>query len=253
VSAKARKIIGLDNQQGRFLVMPHKKMEQTHPDFPHGVNAGYSRGCKCAECKLAHSLDVKKNYLKNHPEPKRCYKKHGGDVSHPDFPHGLFSGYIAGCRCEKCLYVRRNYNLSYGRTKRCPGTIGGIKKAAYNAVYRKSKKGLVSSRKGNATRAARKRNAIIGLNAEEQKLILRIYEKCPIGFEVDHIIPLACGGSHTSNNLQYLPMSVNRRKNKRLDLDVSSYVVRWQEILEVPSTIIPLRGVELSSSKHTGP
>lgn len=45
-----------------------------------------------------------------------------------------------------------------------------------------------------------------------------IYANCPEGFEVDHIVPLqgvdVCG-LHCENNLQYLPMSVNRSKSNK--------------------------------------
>ena len=35
--------------------------------------------------------------------------------------------------------------------------------------------------------------------------------RCP-GYEVDHIVPLACGGADASSNMQWLTREANRRK-----------------------------------------
>ena len=49
------------------------------------------------------------------------------------------------------------------------------------------------------------------------KLIQSIYENCPQGHEVDHIIPISKGGLHHQDNLQYLPQSLNRQKGNKLN------------------------------------
>lgn len=222
--------------------MPKPKISTDHPEFPHGTNAGYGRGCKCADCKKAHSEDVGRNHLKNHPEPKAPYRKHGGDKAHADFPHGLNAGYVAGCRCEACAEVHRVEFTAYSRVYRAPGTPGGLKKLAANATFRKSAKGIASSRKGNATRAARMRGAQLAASIGDQALVRMIYANCPIGFEVDHIVPLSQGGDHLPANLQYLPLRINRQKRDRLDFEAAEHAIAWQSILlDVPSTIIPLR------------
>lgn len=38
--------------------------------------------------------------------------KHGRDVNHPEFPHGEFRGYRAGCRCLPCKRAKADYNLA---------------------------------------------------------------------------------------------------------------------------------------------
>ena len=48
------------------------------------------------------------------------------------------------------------------------------------------------------------------------KMIQQIYEDCPTGYEVDHIVPVSKGGLHHQSNLQYLPRSENRRKGNKL-------------------------------------
>ena len=53
---------------------------------------------------------------------------------------------------------------------------------------------------------------------ENLSIIKEFYSKCPIGYEVDHIIPLNgknVSGLHTITNLQYLKASENRRKSNK--------------------------------------
>jgi len=49
------------------------------------------------------------------------------------------------------------------------------------------------------------------------KLMQEIYENCPEGHEVDHIIPIAKGGPHHQDNLQYLTRNENRTKSDKLN------------------------------------
>lgn len=50
----------------------------------------------------------------------------------------------------------------------------------------------------------------------DQELINLIYEECPEGYEVDHIIPLSSNsvcGLHCPDNFQYLTSSQNKQKS----------------------------------------
>ena len=88
-------------------------------------------------------------------------------------------------------------------------------------------------RKLNAHRvhAYRARKMSATCPTADLKLIRKIIESCPKGYDVDHIVSLSKGGLHHQDNLQYLPASENRRKGNR-DVYDESLVVRWQDILK---------------------
>lgn len=55
----------------------------------------------------------------------------------------------------------------------------------------------------------------------DDKKIKEIYDKCPQGYEVDHIIPLQgklVSGLHVENNLQYLTIEENRDKWNKYEI-----------------------------------
>jgi hypothetical protein len=82
----------------------------------------------------------------------------------------------------------------------------------------------------SAVQAYRARKYSATPPSTDRKLINKIYEMCPTGYEVDHIIALAEGGPHHEDNLQYLPASVNRKKNRTQNYDRNS-IIRWQDTL----------------------
>ena len=75
---------------------------------------------------------------------------------------------------------------------------------------------------------ARLRNAIP--EDSDLSLIRKIYENCPEGYHVDHIIALASGGQHHQDNLQYLPISENCKKGKGNNYD-GSLAIDWRTLI----------------------
>lgn len=75
---------------------------------------------------------------------------------------------------------------------------------------------------------ARKYNAIT--ESSDLQLIKKIYENCPEGYHVDHIVALAAGGKHHQDNLQYLEISENCRKGKRSEYDKSKSL-DWKKFI----------------------
>ncbi len=80
----------------------------------------------------------------------------------------------------------------------------------------------------NAYRA-KKRNATP--DDADMKLIREIYDHCPIGYEVDHIVPLSKGGLHHQDNLQYLPGLENRKKSNKTDY-ITSVALNWHDVIQ---------------------
>ncbi len=85
-----------------------------------------------------------------------------------------------------------------------------------NKCKRYQQNHLHKFREYEARRRATQNNATpLWVDVDELK---QIYSNCPIGYEVDHIVPIShlnvCG-LHIPNNLQYLPRSENRSKSNK--------------------------------------
>jgi hypothetical protein len=178
--------------------------------------------------------------------------KHGGNPSHPLFPH-RYTGYILGCRCAICTEANTEKQRTYVAVVNTPGSDFAVKQAAMKAAWKNTPKGRKSHKAAHVSHKAKLRTWIRHTRDEaEIALIARIYASCPAGYHVDHIIPITKGGWHKADNLQYLPAAVNLRKMTKLDYDVSDHVIRWQDVLGSPFNDYPHSGVGSSEPKHTG-
>ena len=102
-------------------------------------------------------------------------------------------------------------------------------KEAWNKKGRVSEQHKKARNKANVyAYRARLRNAIP--DDADLKLIQLIYEKCPDGYHVDHVVALAVDGKHHQDNLQYLPISENCRKGKN-GVYNKALALQWKEFI----------------------
>lgn len=79
--------------------------------------------------------------------------------------------------------------------------------------YSQSEKGKLARKRVVENRKERLAKACEGMTYYEWQRIKMFYENCPNGMCVDHIIPLAKGGKHHRDNLQYLKKDENAKKS----------------------------------------
>jgi HNH endonuclease len=101
-------------------------------------------------------------------------------------------------------------------------------KIFYSQEYKKKK------RQSTLKRFNKIREDLKLCSVEEKIEIKKFYFKCPLGYEIDHIVPLSKGGSHRMSNLQYLTKEQNRRKRDNLDWAIN-------EDLKTNFSLLPLR------------
>jgi hypothetical protein len=95
----------------------------------------------------------------------------------------------------------------------------------------------------------RKALQVSSTDLSQIELLTQIYLQCPEGYTVDHIIPLSKGGKHSPENLQYLTLSVNSKKGAKIDFDYSGHAIKWQDVLEKPSTVIESTPKKVEASR----
>jgi 5-methylcytosine-specific restriction endonuclease McrA len=125
-------------------------------------------------------------------------------------------GYDQKKFCSKsCSASYNNKNV----TRNKHGKNGHIVKKQYELILKKPRLTDRQKKRKNCERVMRyraRKYSQTPLDAD-LKLIKKIYENCPVGYEVDHIIPISRGGHHHQDNLQYLTRSQNASKGNKLN------------------------------------
>lgn len=117
-------------------------------------------------------------------------------------------------QCQQCGKLTTRHSPSTGRIRKfCSQKCS----SEYRKVFKTDEELKIHVRNRvrevSANYRARLRNQTP--DGVDRKAIREYYSKCPRGYEVDHIVPISKGGLHILENLQYLPMSENRRKGNR--------------------------------------
>lgn len=168
--------------------------------------------------------------------------KCGIEKSLEDFPKRKAGKCGRRTECRLCRnsyerkYFLKNPEKRLARRERCRqynqenGSSIAVRKSGY---YEENAETLKSYRRSYCKKNRPKCNALMAKRKaalltrtpkwSNLEKIAEIYQKCPKGHEVDHIIPLQgriVSGFHVPENLQYLPVSLNRRKKNQFPFDV---------------------------------
>lgn len=122
---------------------------------------------------------------------------------------------------SEILQQSKDYYVANLETARAVRALWRAENRAYAKVYgvryrlENPGKELEKSRRYQAA----KKNAVPKwLTKEHINEMIRIYDNCPEGYEVDHIVPLQgknVKGLHVPWNLQYLTIAENRKKSNK--------------------------------------
>lgn len=182
----------------------HKRM--------HGQSNGKSKKivCSCLITRKVMPYQNLEQYQKTLIGCKQCNK-----IFHPTTERKTFCNQSCSATYNNKIYVKRQKKEKSPKTPRA------------KKIYSEAE---IRARNVSSVQAYRQRKYSATPIDVDRKLIQTIYENCPAGYEVDHIIAISEGGPHHQDNLQYLPAIVNRKKNRYQNYDKDS-VLRWQDII----------------------
>ena len=151
------------------------------------------------------------NRIKNTPEYKEYKKSY--HLLRPD-PISLCNKFCLSCEAEKAID-------QFGVRK---GSKDGYREYCYDCRKNLAKSDYLRHKdryiwNARARQTGLKQACPVWLTKEQRIQLTEIYNNCPKGYDVDHIIPLkgktVCG-LHVPWNLRYLPELLNGRKYNKL-------------------------------------
>jgi hypothetical protein len=147
------------------------------------------------------------------------------DHADPDFPHGSYSGWKWGCRCAECVESYRGWHREWATAHRQKHPELLAKDREYKIGYRRTPEGKAVYAKANNKRHVAKKVT------DHKELIKAIYAVCPVGYQVDHIVPLSKGGLHHPGNMRYLPALLNKKKQSKIKFDCGGADLDWRNFV----------------------
>ena len=116
----------------------------------------------------------------------------------------------------RCLKCKNNVNSKYTKDNPQVHAKWQKKNSEHIRAYQREYYGP-KYKERNGVNAKRLRERTVYNDKIE---IAEFYRYCPLGYEVDHIVPLNgknVSGLHTMSNLQYLSTTENRRKSNKFN------------------------------------
>ena len=182
----------------------HKRM--------HGQSNGISKKIMCS-CLITREV-MPYQYLEQY-QTKLIGCKQCSKLFNPTRDRTTFCSQSCSATYNNTVYVKRK------KKEKSPKVLK--EKKVYTEKEKKAKNVAT-------VQAYRARKYSATLPDTDRKLINKIYEMCPAGYEVDHVIALSESGPHHQDNLQYLPAMENRRKNRTQNYN-KELAINWQDVL----------------------
>ena len=182
------------------------------------------------QCTLCGIIDMPTQFSKSKNNCLDCGKKKGKEYcdTHKDDPE-----YKAKNVARSRKYYSENKEQKAASGKKYYAA-NKEQKAAYGKEYYQNNKEAIckrtnaratspEGRPGKTAASARYRAAKLNRTPvwSELDLIKEFYRNCPVGSEVDHVLPLQgklVSGLHVIDNLQYLTVAENRSKSNKFEI-----------------------------------
>ena len=170
----------------------------------HGTPSAYSNGCRCEQCRQAWADYQRKRRqsMRQEPTGDREHVHREGPV------HGTPSAYSNGCRCEQCRQAWADYQRKRRQSMRQEPT--GDREHVQELA------GAVRTRGRRGTQREPIPDDVWLAVIQRDHGLCRYCGRPARPLHLDHVVPLAKGGTTVIENLVLACRSCNLRKGTRL-------------------------------------